>query len=85
MKKYFLRDWADVRKQGFWSFVIIKGVIVWGGFLFIFVNLFLYLTSTTNETTYTGHWLVTQLAIWGVTGFLWGTVVWRTNEVKLKK
>jgi hypothetical protein len=80
MKNYFFGDWIDIRKKGFWRFVIIRGVIGWGWFVFTFSNLLSYLTSNAGGITYSSHWLFTQLAIWNTAGFLWGWAVWNIKE-----
>ena len=83
-KNQNLKSWDTLRARGKWSFILIKGVLFWGGSMFVIMGLFLpSLTHSPNALT--PRLLIANAVIWPLGGLLWGVTVWWLMERKYNK
>jgi len=69
--------WEERRKHGKWSFLLYRGVLRWGGIMFI-------LTSITNLAIRHQklEWVTGLSLLAGCLffGYIWGLCIWHLNE-----
>lgn len=71
--------WERLRRRGKLSFVLYKGVLLWGGFMFI-------LTTCANVFIWHDHldrlpvFLVIDALVWCLFGSIWALWVWHRCE-----
>ena len=74
-----LQKWEATRAKGKWRFILGKGVLLWGGSMFIVMGL-IYPRIVHLPSAYTPRGLAISLAIWLLGGLLWGVLMWLTME-----
>ena len=79
------RWWERLRTRGAIHFVVIRGVLAWGGSMFAFFTLAPILLDFPSTIRFTPE-LVFNISVICVTGGLaWGTLTWYTNEFLYRK
>ena len=66
--------------MGKWNYVLTKGVLYWGGIMFLVFTMFSYLF-------YPDVWkelIIFNIVLWGIGGFLFGLLTWSSINKKLK-
>ena len=75
-----VRDrWPAIRARGFIRFLLLKGLLVWGGFMFLFLTA---LTTFQLGTDHPHLPLVIGMAalLCAIGGMFWAAVTWWSNE-----
>jgi hypothetical protein len=76
-----LKRWEIMRAKGEIRFIVVRGVLVYGGMMFIFALLFdLY-----EGQALTLHSTLRNAYIWAVAGSIFGFIQWHILERKYKK
>lgn len=76
----YLNRFLKFKKLSFWRYVILKGVIVWGGGMFLFFLMAQYFFSFPNESILiTKNWIIKNGLLWAIIGFFWGVLSWEKN------
>jgi hypothetical protein len=71
--------WSKVRDKGIWRFVFIKGLLGYGGLMFVFTALLSpYIRHSTEMLS--PDRLAMNAAIWAVAGLAWGAITWHVCE-----
>ena len=79
------RWWERLRTRGAIHFVVIRGVLAWGGPMFAFFTLAPILIGFPSAIRFTPE-LVLKIGVICVTGGLaWGTLTWYVNEFLYRK
>ena len=69
--------WEKTRLHGKRSYILRRGVLRWGGFMFL-------LTTCTDIFVrhFPPHWrlMVVGLIVWPLTGYAWGMAMWIMNK-----
>lgn len=78
-KKY--RRWEKQREKGQLKFILINGVLCWGGFMSVFMNLYYYL----RNGTVTIDSIAVNSFIFLVMGIIWGALTWAMSENSYQK
>ena len=69
--------WEMIRRQGKRSFILRRGVLRWGGFMFLL---------TTCTDIFVRHFpphlrlMAVGLIVWPLAGYAWGSAMWMMNE-----
>jgi hypothetical protein len=79
-----LRTWEATRARGKWNFILGKGVLTWGGSMFVVMGVILPALSH-SPTAFTPRGLLINALLWPIGGFLWGAIVWWLLERKYRK
>jgi hypothetical protein len=66
-----LKRWEQFQKKGFWRYLIVYGVLMWGGVAGVFYSAFILITNGKLET----RDLIT-VAMFSVGGILYGSLSW---------
>ena len=79
-----LKAWEAMRAGGKWKFIFLKGVLYWGGSMFVVMGLaFPALMHPANA--FSPRLLIVNALVWPIGGFLWGALVWFLLERKFAK
>jgi len=76
------KKYKEMIKQGKWNFILIRGVLFWGGIMFIYMNFFSD-WKFSPETDYFMIYLNLFLSISG--GLIFGLWIWNNMNKKLKE
>ncbi len=74
--------WERTGGRGFWRFVLLYWVLLFGGTMIIVTSIFDYFTS---HYGFRPENLKIRVPIWLLTGFVTGVIVWFYAEYKYKK
>ena len=72
-----MRDWERTRAMGRTRFVLVRGVLGYGGFMFVVMSVFYILHDGFSYSLGAAPLL---LVIWSIAGTLWGFWTWSANE-----
>ena len=74
-----IKAWEATRAKGKWHFILIKGVLIWGGLMFLGMGLlYPYLRHSTRA--FTLHMLAINAVVYLIGGFVFGALVWLLAE-----
>lgn len=73
--------WEQTRAKGMWRFVLLYGVLLWGGLMILIRLAFDFFFSGPRLLVN----LMIHVPILAVTGFIFGLVLWRIGENKYRK
>ena len=77
------KRWSATRAKGKWHFVLVKGVLIWGGLMFLFMAVFpVYLGFPHKVGTLAPWYWIWQPLLWAGAGFGWSLWVWHSSESK---
>jgi len=69
--------WEKTRARGKLRFMLLNGVLMWGGFMILFLNgLHSFVLHDPSERAY----FVTSLVVWPFAGLLFGLLTWNRTE-----
>ena len=72
-----MRDWAETRKMGKQRFVLMFGVLFWGGLMGLVFPLLQYFLIG-KPITVAGY--IISIIIFPISGYFVGNFIWRKNE-----
>jgi hypothetical protein len=72
------RVWQILRHRGFVYFLLVRGVVRWGGFMFAFTVLMTLLGIFHNELFPSALLRTASICVMG--GLAWGAATWCANE-----
>jgi hypothetical protein len=70
--------WQILRRRGFIYFLLVRGVVRWGGFMFLFTVLMTLLGVFHRDLFASALLRTASLCVGG--GLAWGTLTWCFNE-----
>ena len=71
--------WARIRARGKWRFVLVRGVLLWGGLMFLTMGVLIpWLTHSAPEFTPRGF--LVGAIVFPLGGLAWGMLVWWLGE-----
>jgi hypothetical protein len=75
--------WSATRAKGKWHFVLVKGVLMWGGLMFLFMAVSPVVFGFPHRVSILppDYW-IWQPLLWAAGGFGWGLWVWSSTEKK---
>jgi len=79
-----LEKWRRMRARGRTFFILVWGVLFWGGLMFLAMGLG-YPLATKGADALTGSWLLVNAVGWVVGGLLFGVITWHFNEKSFQK
>jgi hypothetical protein len=79
-----MRKWARMRARGPWHFVLVWGVLVWGGFMFLVMGLG-FTGLLLGAGAYAPKLLALNAWLWLAGGLLFGMLTWYGNERLFRK
>jgi len=74
------QKWATVRKKGRWHFILYRGVLIWGGLMFLLMcasPVFFGFPHSAASTPWYRTW---NVILWAVAGFAFGFATWTCSE-----
>ena len=74
--------WAVTREKGRWHFVLVQGVLGWGGAMFVGIGLMPVLTHR-HEPSW--PYFISQVFVWVLAGAFFGFATWSWNERSFKR
>ena len=69
--------WAATRKKGKWNYILTKGVLGWGAFMYFFMAVLPVVRGSEEQTAFYFIW---NALLWGASGALFGTIIWHFSE-----
>ena len=75
--------WEKTRIQGKRHFVLWRGVIFWGGFMFVFMQLWQYVFwyyRYHSAPPAMGAYLLISAIVYPIGGWWWGNIIWAMTE-----
>ena len=75
-----IKKWEVMRAKGITRFILVRGVLGWGGIMFILGLLF-----RRQSSPLTVHWILTFAYTTAIAGVAFGWLVWVVLERKYKK
>src|SRR5215471_4613952 len=75
--------WEILRRRGFIYFLLVRGVLRWGGFMFIFTVLMTVLGIFHRDLFLSALLRTASICVLG--GVAWGAVTWCSNEWLYRK
>jgi hypothetical protein len=75
-------SWAITRQKGRWHFVLARGVLGWGGAMFVGMGLMPVLTHRREPSW---SYLVSQALVWSLAGAFFGFATWSWSEWLFKR
>ncbi len=79
------RWWERLRRRGVAHFVVVRGVVAWGGSMFAFFTLSPLLFDFPSHVSLTPTLLLKTGGVCIVGGLLWGILSWCANEFLYRK
>ena len=79
------KSWAVARAKGRSRFILEKGLLTWGGTMFVIMACAPVFFGVPYRTTPSAWYWVWQPALWASGGLVWGIAVWYTMEWQYKK
>ena len=73
--------WAITRQKGKWSYIIKKGVLGWGVFMFFFMTII----PMRKGSEHTYFYFIWQALLWAASGGLFGCISWYFSEKQYMK
>lgn len=74
--------WVITRQKGKWNYIIKKGVLGWGVFMYFFMTILPVLRKGSEQTLFYFIW---QALLWAVGGGLFGFIIWYFSEKQYMK
>lgn len=71
--------WKKSRRKGAWHFVLVNGVLLYGGLMFLLVGLLSPWLRQSAEML-TPQLLAINALVWAVAGSAWGALIWHFSE-----
>ncbi|MEO6264554.1 MAG: hypothetical protein ABIO58_06320 [Luteimonas sp.] len=78
------RRWPAIRARGRLRFVLVRGLLLWGGLMTVAVYAMLLFSEHAHGVQLHGIWLLVP-ALCLPAGALWGLLAWHWNEVIFRK
>ncbi|MEM1056485.1 MAG: hypothetical protein AAGI52_13260 [Bacteroidota bacterium] len=75
MKPAERERWEEIRLQGQARYILVQGVVRWGGTMFLFFCVFYLMTGAFSPSR-----LLISAVVWPLAGVLFGAVTWAINE-----
>ena len=82
MKASQRAKWERTRAMGFWRFVLLYWVLLFGGFMIVVTSVFDYFSGPYGPGF---ERLKTRVPIWLIAGFVTGVIVWCYAEYQYKR
>jgi len=76
-----MRDWSETRKLGKRRFVLLFGVLFWGGLMALIFPLLQYFLF---EKPITGTRYIISVIVFPISGYFISNFIWRNNEKSAK-
>jgi len=73
------RRWPAIRAKGRTHFILVRGVLAWGGMMFIAGLVAVWLMHAPSTRALSGYVAIAAL-LCVLGGLLWGAVTWHLNE-----
>jgi hypothetical protein len=80
----YMHKWARIRARGPRHFVLVRGVLVWGGLMFLVMGLG-FTGLVLGPQAYTPKLVAINAWLWLAAGLLFGVTTWRINERTFRK
>lgn len=80
MNEKHFQEWEGVRKKGQWRYVLVIGVLCWGGFMMVAMA---FVNAPFSEGIHSAR-AITHCVVWPLSGLLFGFVMWWKNEKSYK-
>jgi hypothetical protein len=79
--------WKRVEARGRKHFIWTRGVLGWGGFMFVFMTTIDFARRGTLHRDVADYvfYIVLNLLIWPLAGYVWGRWVWSSMEKRFSK
>jgi len=81
--------WLTTRIRGKSHFVWVRGVLAYGGIMFVFFTIFQHIMASKYEGVNVADASISIIlinaVIWTVGGYMWGTGAWNLSERKFKE
>jgi hypothetical protein len=78
-QQWILQRWPAIRAQGFARFLLLRGLITWGGLMFAAIAMMTVLTLGTDHPRL-GMLLGLGAVLCAVGGLFWAAMTWWINE-----
>ena len=76
--------WSRRRARGRTHFVLLWGLLFWGGLMFLFMGL-AFPALTRGSDALTAEWLLLSALLWAVGGLAFGFATWHFSERTFRK
>ncbi len=74
------QSWEKIRKRGKLSFILYRGVLGWGGFMFLVMTTFQVFV---NHRSLSWSFMLVSALVWPLAGYVCGLCVWSWSERRL--
>ncbi|KFN48945.1 hypothetical protein [Arenimonas composti] len=74
-----MAKWARIRAGGRSRFILLRGLLAWGGTMFVLMGLG-FSGLMLGAVAYTPKWLALNAALWTSGGLMFGALTWYQNE-----
>lgn len=78
-KTWVARRWPAIRAKGRAHFLLVRGMLAWGGAMFVVALIALWLTRASLRHPLP-EMIAVAFALCAISGIVWGAVTWHSNE-----
>ena len=78
-ERWVAQKWPAIRARGMWHFVLLKGIVFWGGLMFAFLAIMMLLQFGAAHPKFP-LLLAVALPLCAIGGLVWGLLTWFFNE-----
>ena len=78
-ERWVAQKWPAIRARGMWHFVLLKGIVFWGGLMFAFLAIMMLLQFGAAHPKFP-LLLAVALPLCAIGGLGWGLLTWYFNE-----
>ncbi|MGO8757305.1 MAG: hypothetical protein ACLQG3_04200 [Terracidiphilus sp.] len=71
--------WTRARSHGKLHFILLRGVLWWSGFMFLFMTAF---SVSVIQAPFGWRLLIVEVVVWPIAGYFYGLWVWHLMESK---